>query len=82
MKVRRLSAIRQVIDREPVHSQEELRQHLASLGFIVTQATLSEHMRVLVQARLVQAKRVKQWTFYKRDEKRIAAIKRVLRSSW
>jgi DNA-binding transcriptional ArsR family regulator len=41
----------------------------------VTQATLSEHMRVLVQAGLVSAKRVKQWTFYKRDEGRIAALK-------
>ena len=41
----------------------------------VTQATLSEHMRVLVQAGLVRAKRVKQWTFYKRDEKRIATLK-------
>ena len=47
MKVRRLSAIRQVIDREPVHSQEELRQHLASLGFIVTQATLSRDIKEL-----------------------------------
>ena len=41
----------------------------------VTQATLSEHMRVLVQAGLVRARRVKQWTFYKRDEGRIAALK-------
>ena len=47
MKVRRLSAIRQVIDREPVHSQEELRQHLASLGFVVTQATLSRDIKEL-----------------------------------
>jgi ArsR family transcriptional regulator len=41
----------------------------------ITQATLSEHMRVLVQAGLVRAKRIKQWTFYKRDEDRIAATK-------
>lgn len=34
----------------------------------VSQPTLSEHMRVLCQAKLVQAKRIKQWTFYKRDE--------------
>ena len=41
----------------------------------ITQATLSEHMRVLVQAELVQPKRIKQWTFYRRDEARIRAIK-------
>lgn len=44
----------------------------------VTQPTLSEHMRVLSQAGLVQAKRIKQWTFYRRDEKRIRELKRVL----
>jgi DNA-binding transcriptional ArsR family regulator len=41
----------------------------------VSQATLSEHMRVLVQARLLRAKRIKQWTFYRRDEDEISAIK-------
>ena len=41
----------------------------------ITQATLSEHMRVLVQAGLVLPKRIKQWTFYRRDENRIRAIK-------
>ena len=44
----------------------------------VTQATLSEHMRVLVQAGLVQAKRVRQWTFYRRDERQIASLKKAL----
>lgn len=39
----------------------------------VSQPTLSEHMRVLVQAGLVVPKRVKGWTFYKRDEARIRA---------
>ena len=41
----------------------------------ITQATLSEHMRILSQAGFVRAKRIKQWTFYKRDEARIAALK-------
>ena len=41
----------------------------------ITQATLSEHMRVLVQAELVMPKRIKQWTFYRRDEARIRAVK-------
>ena len=35
-----------------------------------------------VTAGLVRAKRIKQWTFYKRDERRIAEVKRELRSAW
>src|SRR3954464_14361521 len=46
----------------------------------VSQPTLSEHMRVLSQAGLVQGKRIKQWTFYRRDEKRIREVKRLLAS--
>ncbi|WP_158817017.1 helix-turn-helix transcriptional regulator [Methylocapsa sp. S129] len=41
----------------------------------VSPATLSEHMRVLVRARLLRAKRIRQWTFYRRDEEEIRAIK-------
>jgi len=48
----------------------------------VTQPTLSEHLKVLTRAGLVKAKRIKQWTFYKRDEKRIAEVKRALKSAW
>src|SRR5580692_2273814 len=49
-------------------------------GFIadklgVSQPTASEHLKVLTQAGLIRGKRIKQWTFYKRDEARIAAIK-------
>src|ERR1700761_2406712 len=44
----------------------------------VSAPTLSEHMRVLIAARLVRAKRIKQWTMYKRDEDAIAAVKRVI----
>ena len=42
----------------------------------VSQPALSEHMRILVDAGLVRAKRIKQWTFYRRNEERIAALKR------
>ena len=48
----------------------------------VSAPTASEHLRVLTQAGLVRGKRIKQWTFYRRDEKRIAAVKRTLRSAW
>jgi DNA-binding transcriptional ArsR family regulator len=44
----------------------------------ISQATLSEHMRVLVQAGLVQPKRIKQWTFYRRNEDRIKTIKSLI----
>jgi DNA-binding transcriptional ArsR family regulator len=48
----------------------------------VSQPTASEHLRILTQAGLLRAKRIKQWTFYQRDEKRIAAVKRAFRSAW
>src|SRR5277367_2049844 len=44
----------------------------------VSQPTLSEHMRILVQADLVIPKRIKQWTFYRRNEPAIAAVKTAL----
>jgi DNA-binding transcriptional ArsR family regulator len=47
----------------------------------VTQPTASEHLRVLKQAGLIRAKRIRQWTFYRRDEKRIAEVKRALRGA-
>ncbi|QPC90684.1 helix-turn-helix transcriptional regulator [Mesorhizobium sp. INR15] len=46
----------------------------------VTQATLSEHMRVLTQARLLRTKRIKQWTFYRRDEDGIADTRALIQS--
>ncbi len=48
----------------------------------VSQPTASEHLRILCQAGLVIPKRIKQWTFYKRNEKRIAEAKREFRSAW
>jgi ArsR family transcriptional regulator len=44
----------------------------------ISQPTLSEHMRILSQAGLVKAKRIKQWTFYRRDEARIREVKRMI----
>src|SRR5580698_6236344 len=41
----------------------------------VSQPTVSEHMRILVAAGLVTAKRIKQWTFYRRDEARLTALR-------
>ena len=46
----------------------------------VSQPTVSEHLKVLSQAGLVRSKRIKQWTFYKRDEEGIAEIKKGIAS--
>jgi DNA-binding transcriptional ArsR family regulator len=48
----------------------------------VSQPTASEHLRILSHAGLIRGKRIKQWTFYKRDEKRISMIKRAFRIVW
>jgi len=44
----------------------------------VSQPTVSEHLKILAQAGLIRPKRIKQWTFYKRDEARIRAIKKAI----
>jgi len=38
-------------------------------------------MRVLTAAKLVRAKRVKQWTMYRRNESVIASVKRAIQES-
>src|ERR1700741_5214126 len=44
----------------------------------VSQPTASEHMKILLRAGLVRAKRIKQWTFYKRDAANIRKIKQAI----
>jgi len=46
----------------------------------VSQPTISEHLRVLSQAGLLRSKRIKQWTFYARDERRIRELKAALQA--
>ena len=47
MKSRRQAAVLDIVSRDPVRSQEQLRQRLLSLGFDVTQATLSRDIKEL-----------------------------------
>lgn len=47
MKHRRQAAIRDVVARDEVRSQEQLRQRLSARGFDVTQATLSRDIKEL-----------------------------------
>jgi ArsR family transcriptional regulator len=47
----------------------------------ISQPTASEHLKVLSRAGLIRPKRIKQWTFYKRDEARIRELKRTILDS-
>ena len=44
----------------------------------INASTLSEHMRVLQGSDLVTAKRIKQWTFYRRNDARLRALAAVV----
>lgn len=44
----------------------------------VSAPTASVHLKQLTDAGLLQPKKIKQWVFYKRDEKRLQELKRML----
>jgi DNA-binding transcriptional ArsR family regulator len=44
----------------------------------VSPPTASEHLKILTASGLLSAKRLKQWTFYRRDENRIDEVKRMM----
>jgi DNA-binding transcriptional ArsR family regulator len=46
----------------------------------VSQPTASEHLKILSHAGLIRGKRIRQWTFYKRDEARIKLFKKTILS--
>jgi DNA-binding transcriptional ArsR family regulator len=47
----------------------------------VSQPTASEHLKVLSQAGFLRSKRIKQWTFYQRNEPVIGEIKQAIVAS-
>src|SRR5262245_26719467 len=47
MKARRQALILQLLDREPVHNQEQLRRGLRTHGLAATQATISRDIKEL-----------------------------------
>jgi DNA-binding transcriptional ArsR family regulator len=53
---------------------------LISRKLRVSQPTASEHLKILVQAGLIRAKRIKQWTFYKRNEPAIRSLKKEIQT--
>lgn len=44
----------------------------------VSQPTASEHLKILSHAGFLKSKRIKQWTFYRRDESAIRSIKKLI----
>jgi DNA-binding transcriptional ArsR family regulator len=72
----------------PAHFREQVDGDLVEdgvCGVLIAEKlgapTLSEHMRVLTGAGLVQAKRIKQCTMYRRDEEQITAAKRAIQDT-
>ncbi len=47
----------------------------------VSQPTASVHLKMMTGAGLLTSKRIKQWTFYKRDERALRAVKSALSKS-
>jgi DNA-binding transcriptional ArsR family regulator len=45
----------------------------------VSQPTASEHLRILSDAGFLTGKKIKQWIFYRRDEKEIATFMALLK---
>jgi ArsR family transcriptional regulator len=42
----------------------------------VSASTASQHLKILADAGLIRPKRIKQWTFFKRDESRICQLRK------
>ena len=47
----------------------------------VSQPTISEHLKILAGAELIKAKRIKQWTFYRRDDLNIRKARQAILKS-
>jgi len=44
----------------------------------ISQPTASEHLKIMAAASLIRGKRIKQWTFYRRNEAAIREIKKII----
>jgi ArsR family transcriptional regulator len=44
----------------------------------LSHSAITQHLKILSQAGFLRSKRIKKWTFYKRDEKAIRAVKRAI----
>jgi ArsR family transcriptional regulator len=48
----------------------------------VSQPTAAEHLKVLAHAGLIEGKRIRQWAFYRRNERRIEEVRRAFAADW
>jgi DNA-binding transcriptional ArsR family regulator len=48
----------------------------------VSQPVAGEHLKVLARAGLVEGRRIRQWTFYRRNQQRIEEVKRAFQIDW
>lgn len=48
----------------------------------VSQPTATGHLKILEGAGLIEGTRIRQWTFYRRRERRIDEIKHEMRGAW
>ena len=51
--------------------------HIIAEKLGISQPTASRHLNMLVDAGLLLPKRIKQWTFYSRDEEQISAAQKL-----
>jgi DNA-binding transcriptional ArsR family regulator len=63
----------------PVQRDGDLIEDGVCVGFItqkigLSQPTVTSHMKVLAEARLVTSKQIKNWVFYKPDRDQIARV--------
>jgi transcriptional regulator of arginine metabolism len=73
-KQRRHFAIKQIIARQVISSQDELCQALEKAGFAVTQATLSRDMKELGIARVHSADRIRYVLNIESEERRLVPL--------
>ena len=48
----------------------------------VSQPTASVHLRILLDAKLIESKKIKQWIFYKRHQKGLGVARKQLETIW
>ena len=70
----------------PPHVDGDLTDDGVCVVFIadklgVSQPTATEHLKILTQAGFVRPKRIKQWTFYKRDVESISELRKQIVSA-
>jgi ArsR family transcriptional regulator len=47
----------------------------------VSQPTTSRHLKMLVDVGLVEATKIGQWTFYKRNKRRVAEVRKLVNAT-